>query len=244
MSAIDLRCGDWRDVLADVECDALITDVPYSERTVTGQRSFQNAARYETAPTIAYAPWSRADCHEFVSSWVPRVRRWLVVCCDHVIAGWLEEDCAAAGLYTFAPLPWCKTDAAPRFMCDGPSPSSETIFVARPRRVLARPEKRCRRGWYMTAQERAGCVTGAKPLALMRALVRDYSEPRRRLKQTITDGDVVCDPFAGGATTLIAATIEGRRAVGSEMDPKTFALAQARIKRGYTPTFTEIWGDV
>jgi hypothetical protein len=39
----------------------------------------------------------------------------------------------------------------------------------------------------------------------------------------------------GGATTLIAAAMEGRRAVGSEMDLKTYALAQARIAKGHTP---------
>lgn len=35
MSA-DLRLGRWQDVLADVECDALICDPPYSARTHKG----------------------------------------------------------------------------------------------------------------------------------------------------------------------------------------------------------------
>lgn len=226
MSAIELRCGRWQDVLAPVECDAVITDVPYSSRTVSGQRSETSAARYEIAPTIGYAPWVRADAAAFVEYWAARIKRWLVVCCDHLIATWLEEDCIAAKLYTFAPLPWCKTDAAPRFLCDGPSPSSETIFVARPKRKLKRVEKRYRRGYYVTAQERDGIVTGAKPLDLMRALVRDYSEP----------GDLIVDPCAGGATTLLAAAIEGRRALGAEMDPVTYERAQKRLARGYTPT--------
>lgn len=229
MSAIDLRLGRWEEVLADVECDALITDVPYSARTVTGQRSFKKAATFETAANIGYAPWTRADGAEFVARWAPAIRRWLVVFCDHVIAAWLEEDCRAAGLYTFAPLPWCKTDAAPRFMCDGPSPSSETVFVARPRRRLERVEKRYRRGYYLTAQERNGIVTGAKPLELMRAVVRDYSEP----------GDLVCDPCAGGATTLLAAAIEGRRAVGAERDPATHKRAASRLAAGFTPVLAE-----
>jgi 23S rRNA G2445 N2-methylase RlmL len=34
----DLRLGRWQDVLADVtECDAVITDPPYGERTHSGQ---------------------------------------------------------------------------------------------------------------------------------------------------------------------------------------------------------------
>jgi site-specific DNA-methyltransferase (adenine-specific) len=80
-------------------------------------------------------------------------------------------------------------------------------------------------GWYEAGIDRSG-VIGGKPLDLMRAIIRDYSRP----------GDLICDPCAGGATTLIAAAIEGRRSVGAEMDPKTHALAMKRIKAGHTPS--------
>jgi DNA modification methylase len=54
----------------------------------------------------------------------------------------------------------------------------------------------------------------------MRAIVRDYSRP----------GDLVCDPCAGGGTTLLAAIMEGRRAIGSEIDPVTFEKAVKRLR--------------
>jgi len=60
---------------------------------------------------------------------------------------------------------------------------------------------------------------------LMRAIVSDYSRP----------GDLVCDPFAGGGTTLLAAAIEGRRAIGAEESPETYARAVRRLSAGYTP---------
>jgi hypothetical protein len=66
---------------------------------------------------------------------------------------------------------------------------------------------------------------GGKPLWLMRELVRDYTKP----------GNLVCDPCAGGGTTLIAASIEGREAIGAELDTETHNKAQARIAEGYTP---------
>ena len=44
-----------------------------------------------------------------------------------------------------------------------------------------------------------------------------------------------CDPCAGGGTTLLAAAIEGRRAIGAELDPDTYAKAVERLSRGYTP---------
>lgn len=71
-------------------------------------------------------------------------------------------------------------------------------------------------------------VRGAKSLDTMRAIIRDYTRP----------GDLVCDPCAGSGTTLIAAAIEGRRAIGAEMDPKTYEIAQKRIAKGYTPILT------
>jgi 23S rRNA G2445 N2-methylase RlmL len=38
-AGIELRLGDWREVLADVEPDAVITDPPYSERTHSGHNA-------------------------------------------------------------------------------------------------------------------------------------------------------------------------------------------------------------
>lgn len=59
-----------------------------------------------------------------------------------------------------------------------------------------------------------------KPLELMRWLVR--------LVRGQGDG-LLLDPFAGSGTTLLAAEIEGVRAVGIEQDAEYVALAQARL---------------
>jgi DNA modification methylase len=56
---------------------------------------------------------------------------------------------------------------------------------------------------------------------MMRDIVGDYTRP----------GDLVCDPCAGGATTLLAAYQTGRRAIGAELDPATYAKAKARLDR-------------
>jgi site-specific DNA-methyltransferase (adenine-specific) len=65
---------------------------------------------------------------------------------------------------------------------------------------------------------------------LMEVIVRDYSRP----------GDLVIDPCAGGATTLLAAARNGRRAIGAEMDRDTFDKAVARLSQGYTaPLFAK-----
>lgn len=58
-----------------------------------------------------------------------------------------------------------------------------------------------------------------KPLALMRALVEKHSDP----------GAVVLDPFAGSATTLVAAAELSRVGIGCERDPRFFQKAKARL---------------
>ena len=92
---------------------------------------------------------------------------------------------------------------------------------------MQKSEKRSRVGFYNGPIATERVVTGGKPDWLMRALVRDYSER----------GASIVDPFAGGATTLICAAVEGRTAIGSEMNRETFETAQKRINRGFTPTF-------
>lgn len=47
-------------------------------------------------------------------------------------------------------------------------------------------------------------------------------------------GDIVCDPFAGMGTTLMAALKWGRHAIGVELSPKFAAAARVRLERaGY-----------
>ena len=81
-------------------------------------------------------------------------------------------------------------------------------------------------GAYIITTERTDApITGTKPLALMQALVRDYSRP----------GDLICDPCAGTGTTLLAARSQGRRSVGAEMSAETYAYARKRLDAGWQP---------
>lgn len=257
MSACELRLGRYQEALADVhEVDLLCCDPPYSERTHSGhdrgthaanevikhaqQRKLLEKARAAGRGTgklrggqservrraITYPPWTAADVEAFVTTWSPRVRGWFVAMTDHDLAPVYERILAACGRYTFAPLQFMHPGSRVRMAGDGPALWSTTIVVARPRtreflKWGALP------GGYVLPSGTNGerVITGGKPLWLMRALVRDYSRP----------GDLVCDPCAGGGTTLLAARQEGRRAIGAECDPGTYELARARLERPYTP---------
>ena len=68
-----------------------------------------------------------------------------------------------------------------------------------------------------------------KPVSLMRQIIESSS----------LIGDTVLDPFAGAGSTLVAALLCGRRAVGIELDPKHCATTVARL-RAVEPILTEL----
>jgi len=238
--APDYRLGQWQDVLDGVTCDALIVDAPYSARTHGGHDDGVGGARGDSGldgeetrlrvdrrngavysvgvnrrRAITYEGWTPADVTAFVGAWSPRTRGWMVTITDHVLAPAWAEAMAEQGRYVFAPLPWFAPGSRVRLAGDGPSSWTCWIVVGRPRTGEDRNGRPYSKwgtlpGGYNITSDRGGHI-GGKPLALMEALVRDYSRP----------GDLVCDPCAGYGTTLAAALRQGRQAVGAEMDPET-----------------------
>ena len=207
-------------------CDAIITDPPYGNRTHDGINHLLRDGNVmpdaANRRRLVYEHWTPDDVRQFV--------RWAADCCAGWVCAMTSDDLApvyleaydAAGLYSFAPIPIIQP--RPRLVGDGPSSWTVWMMVARPRnRVFA--TWGCLPGAYFSQTEKHGAVAGAKPLELMRAIVRDYSRP----------GDKVCDPCAGGGTTLLAALYEGRHAVGSEQDAETWAKADRRLREAAIP---------
>jgi DNA modification methylase len=218
--------GVWQEKLADVEPEVMISDPPYTERIILGFRDGVDVENGRKGKfNFPYAAWSRDECAELVAWAVTHVRFWCVLFNDHIGVRWLEEEFSTRGWYTFAPLPWVRTDPPPRFGGDGPCSATEYIFVARPKRRLPSERKGSRPGWYSGPGESSGrkgskaIVTGQKPLWLMRTLVRAYS----------LQDDLIVDPFAGSGTTLVAAIEQGRLALGCEIDDARFKAAQQRL---------------
>lgn len=230
-----IRLGRWQDALRDVErVDCLITDPPFGARTHTKQRVDRHDENHSEPwqrklhrEGLGYAHWTEDDVGEFVEFWSPRVAGWFCVMSDHGLQrAWERELERAGGRYVFAPLPCVQQYRTVRLAGDGPASWTDWLTPARPRsaeRWGALP------GSYVgpcfdageNALDRSKKIKGAKPLWLMRAIVRDYSRP----------GDLVCDPCAGHGATLMAAAMEGRRSIGAEMDPATFRLGRARLAR-------------
>jgi site-specific DNA-methyltransferase (adenine-specific) len=170
---------------------------------------------------ISYSYWTETDVNAFIDHWAPRNRGWFVCLSDFQLCAAYDAAFQRHRLTAFAPLGILIPGMTVRMNGDGPS--SWTLYAN-----VARPKSLSKWGTLpggYTGPPGERVHIGGKPLWLMRALVRDYTKP----------GDLVADPCAGAATLLIAAAIEGRRAIGAECDPDTFELAKRRINAGYTP---------
>lgn len=69
-----------------------------------------------------------------------------------------------------------------------------------------------------------------KPLQAVTKLLQYYTSP----------GDLICDPFAGSGTTLVAARNLGRRYIGSDLSAEYCDVARVRLAEPYTlPMFLQ-----
>lgn len=225
-----LILGRWQEVLADVECDAVIFDPPYSDRNHSGYNAYaggetstrgrlRNKDNHERE-AISYAHWTRDDIFEFVRSWSPRTRGWIAGMTSHDLIPHWEAAYAEVGRYCFAPVPCVIRGMSVRMMGDGPSSEAVHLIVARPRRKEFLKWGTLP-GFYNSARSAGAGGGRGKPIDLMRAITRDYSRA----------GDLIADPTAGYATTGVAALGMGRRFIGAEVDAAAHAEGSLRLGR-------------
>jgi DNA modification methylase len=229
--------ADWRVVLGDCLCpetgldsvdvaDVTITDPPYSEHVhscgMRGAAGWKGGIAVERdlgfAALSAETMWAAADGIARIT------RRWALVFSDTESSHLWRQAFEAAGMEYVRTCFWRKLNGAPQFTGDRPAVACEAITV-----VHQKGRKRWngggKQGFYefpIVIDRGAGETrvhTTQKPLALMEALVRDFSDP----------GELILDPFAGSGTTLVAAKRLGRRAIGFERMPDYAAIAQARV---------------
>jgi len=223
-------------VLGGRRAAALVVDAPYSDRTHAGHGAGTAAATRAYAARVAsgvgaphrdlaYPSWSSVEVEACCAAWLPHAAGWCVSLTDHILAPVWDAAFRARDLYVFAPLPLVETGSRVRLTGDGPSCWTCWLVVARPRsREFA--SWGTLPGAYVQPAERrfSDRIVGGKPIRATRAIVADYSRP----------GDLVVDPCCGAGTTLLAARLEGRRAIGCDTSHAHLQIAARRL-RPYPP---------
>lgn len=222
-SGIDLYLGDSAIVLQEltVDVDLLATDPPYE---VAFQSGFgPSAGRFD----VMAGDRGEGDVLAIIEASVKMLRegRHAYVC------GPINHLANIETLTAHVPLVWDKGNIGMGDLSLPRGPSHEPINFAV--RVKSKAN-RARGNGQLSARLRQGSVlrvdrlnSGAvkrhqteKPVELMRQLIESSS----------CFGDTVFDPFMGSGSTIIAAMLEGRHAVGIELDPRYFAVAKGRVE--------------
>ena len=194
--------------------DHCITDPPYEQEAHTLRRSRAMLAGRARRHTPGFAPITAPQ-----RQLLGQLRcQWILIFCQAEAIALYQ---AVLGPKYRRPLLWVKPDSTPQFSGDRPAMGYESIVCAWGQPGRSQWNGGGKRGVYAYAihDSEARLHSTQKPLPLMAALIRDFTQP----------GDLVLDPFMGSGTTGVACLHEQRRFVGIERDPATFALACDRI---------------
>lgn len=203
---------EWLAAQPDGAVDHVICDPPYTAKTHAGSRS-QGA----TVSAIDFAAFSDHDIIRLVELAARVAKRWLISCCAIEQLGAYQYS---AGPWWIRAGIWDRPDGTPQLSGDRPAQGAEGIAIMH-RAGRKRWNGGGKRGvWRCGVERNDRCHPTQKPVALMRQLVEDFTDP----------GDLVVDPFCGSGTTGVACVQLGRRFIGIERDERYAAVARERIE--------------
>lgn len=206
--------------------DHTIMDPPYSPRVHKNARGASKTGKGARALPIGFDPLDPTSIPPLCEQIARLTRRWTLVFSDVESAHLWRQGLEGAGLEYVQTAFWYKIDGPPQFNGLGPSACCEAIIIAHNPGSRRRWHGGGKQGFYPfpIASEKDGVARRfhetPKPLSLMLALVDDFTD----------EGDLILDPFAGGATTGVAALLRKCLFLGCEINPDTAMEARARLR--------------
>lgn len=206
--------------------DHIVCDPPY-EQTMHDAKSGNRPMRLDGGTELRALDFSGIDTirADFAHAAAAICDGWLLAFCTiEGAARWADVINPMDGIRYKRACAWIKPDCAPQFNGQGPGSWGELFIAAWCGGGFSRCQGGGKRGIYAhltNPPDRNGAHPTEKPWRLMRDILFDFSAP----------GDVVLDPFMGSGTTLVAAALTGRRAIGIEIDPTYFDVAVARVRK-------------
>jgi hypothetical protein len=200
-AAYELRLGDFREVLADVEegsVDAIVTDPPYNE---AGWHLYEDLGAFGLR--------------------VLKPGRLAAVYCGHLHLDGEMQLLSKGGLtYMWHGANWLPGRHAKIRV--------RLVFGSHRSVLLYSKGAYEPRHWiYDTTSAEGRGGPDERPLHPWQQAV----EPIRHWVRSVSKpGELICDPFIGSGTTAIACLLEGRRFVGADIDPGCVETARRRIE--------------
>jgi site-specific DNA-methyltransferase (adenine-specific) len=199
---ITIYCGDCRDILPTLpKVDLVLTDPPYGISHKTGKTT---SAKWQSKH---HGVEIHGDDSDFDPSPILKLGKPSILWGANFYsdklpkAGWLVWD-KRPGIED---MKWSRSDAELAFFS-----GSKTV-------------KTFRYLWHGLCRESEVGVhlhPTQKPVALMRWCLA-----------MVPGADLILDPFMGSGTTLVAAKLEGRRAIGIEINKRYCEVAKERLRQ-------------
>ncbi len=227
--AVRLYHGNCLAILPTLEpVDHVITDPPYSDYVHAKGRRGGSAHRGSVSQDRplgfdALDGLQRAIC---AGEFQRLARRWVLVFSDVESCGDWRHDLVCRNMDYVRTGAWVKLGSTPQFTGDRPATGHEAITVCH------QPSRKRWNGGGSHAVWTHPIVsagsghserlhTTQKPLSLMVELVTLFTD----------EGETILDPFAGSGTTMVAAKLNGRKAIGIELSERYCQVAAERLSK-------------
>lgn len=213
---VTLYLGDCAE--ADVACDLIVTDPPYGQAYESGRAGGKWGEIAGDRQPLAI--------QERLATALKGLRRGRHV---YIFKG--ELDLSALKLCGFAELIWDKEVIGMGDLTQPWGPQHETVVFA----TYELSEANRNKGYgNLSARLRKGSVLRSLRAQSGRVKNHPTEKPVDILRQMIESssvlGETVYDPFCGSGSTLVAALLEGRKAIGCEIDERYCEIAARRLE--------------
>jgi len=218
-SAWRFECGDGPNGMLGIgPVDVTLTDSPFSKRVDDNHA----AETVRDRGNFDFEPMTPELLDRSARTIASVTRRWAIVITDYEegVPAW-KNALVQAGMVFWCTGHYRKINPAPLFKGKGPSQGNEAIVICHGAYLEQYWNGGGKRAeWSATVvPEEQRLHPTQKPLMLLRQLIEDFTDP----------GELIADPFAGVATTGVAAIGSGRRFWGAEKDQRYHALGLGNL---------------
>ena len=206
--------------------DLLLTDPPYgisSPYTCEEQipRRLRKSGADFIMPKGEFGEWDHGfEPEVWTEAILPKVGGWAVIFCAHIQIGTYTDILGTHGFNAIGTLVWHKTNPVPFNHKYKPLNAWEAAVVGKRPGTKFNGRSVHNVFTYKSPSPQHRIHPTQKPLGLMEELIDLFTDRN----------DLVFDPFAGSATTLLAAMNKKRKCLSYENNRKYYDLAVERIR--------------
>jgi len=210
---IQIYHGDCLEVLPTLnDVDLVLTDPPYG---TGGWRRTASGAGSNPAASLVQEEWDDGSTAWVALTTAPIVTFWTASKTSHLL-----NAAIASGRTKHRALYMRKRDPKPM-------PGGRTRWSVEPVWVLSAD------GFLIYGGDDVIEVSTPRKGRDREATGHPYEKPLRAMTWLVskTTAPTICDPFMGSGTTLLAAQLMGRRAIGIELDERYCEIAARRLQQ-------------